>query len=74
MGTLIGLSVMLPLAGLLGLWLFDQWRARQKRFVPTAAVLVTCDICLHRFFCDKDERLVRCPRCGSLVRQAGDGV
>ena len=71
--TLFGLAVMLPLAGLLVIWLYDEWRARKVRFVPTAAVMITCEICLFRFLCDKDARLARCPQCGSLTKARRSG-
>jgi hypothetical protein len=63
---LIGLAVLLPLGGVLALWLYDERRFRRIRFVPTTDVLVTCEICLHQFTCSKDAQLPKCPQCGSL--------
>jgi len=65
--TILGVYAMLPLAGLLGLWLYDEWRLRRAPFVPTSEIMVTCDICLYQFFCEKDEKIVKCPQCGSLL-------
>jgi hypothetical protein len=64
--TLLGLYAMVPLAGILALWLYDEWRTRQAHFIPTRNVMITCDICLHQHFCDKDAVIVKCPQCGSL--------
>jgi len=66
LSMLIALAVLVPLGGLLALWLYDEWRARRVRFVPTTDVMVTCEICLHQFLCRKDEALPKCPQCGSL--------
>ncbi len=66
---LIGIYAMWPLAGILGLWLYDEWKFRRTPFVPSRKETVTCEICLHQFFCDKDTIIVRCPQCGSLNKR-----
>lgn len=66
--TFVGVCVMLPLATLLGVWLYDEYWFHRRRFVPTTRVMARCDICLHQFLCDKDVRLSRCPQCGNLIR------
>ena len=66
LSTLIGLYVMIPLACLLGFWLYDQWRQRLVSFVITRRIMISCEICLHKFYCDRDASLAECPQCGSL--------
>jgi len=65
-GTLIGIFTMIPLAGILGLWLFDEWKFWKTPFVPTKDISITCEICFHKFFCSKDEVIAECPQCKSL--------
>ncbi len=67
--TLLALYVILPLACLMGLWLFEEWRVRRRHFVPTTHVRIVCEICLHQFMADKDEPLPKCPQCGSRNRR-----
>ncbi len=64
--TLISIYVTIPLAGLLCIWLYDEWSFRRSRIVPTTREMVTCETCLHQFFAREDERMPRCPQCGSL--------
>jgi len=69
LGTLIGLLAVWPMAVILGLWLFDEWKLHKTPFVPTKKEIVVCEICLHKFFCDKDEKIVKCPQCKSLNKR-----
>jgi len=67
--TLICVYVTLPLAGLLCLWLYDEWTFRRSRKVATTQEMITCEICLHQFFAREGEILPRCPQCGSLNKR-----
>ena len=69
LGTLIGLLAVWPMAVILGLWLFDEWRLRKTPFVASKKELVVCEICLYKFFCDKDSIINKCPQCGSLNKR-----
>jgi len=69
LGTLIGLLAMWPMAVILGLWLFDKWRLHKTPFVPSKKELVVCEICLYKFFCNKDIIINKCPQCGSLNKR-----
>jgi uncharacterized paraquat-inducible protein A len=66
---LIAVYVMVPLACLTLVWLYDAWRVKRRHFVPTTHVRIVCEICLHQFMADKDERLPKCPQCGSRNRR-----
>ncbi len=68
-GTLIGLLAIWPMAAILALWLFDEFRLRKRPFVPSKKEMVVCEICLHKFFCDKDSIINKCPQCGSLNKR-----
>ena len=68
-GTLIGIFTMVPLACILGLWLFDEWKFWQTPFVPTQDVSITCEICSYKFICSKDDFIVECPQCKSLNKR-----
>lgn len=67
--TLIGLLAVWPMAVILGLWLFDEWQLYKTPFVPTKKEIVICEICLHKFFCEKDSKINKCPQCGSLNKR-----
>jgi len=67
--TLIGLLAGWPMAVILGLWLFDEWKLHKAPFVPTKKEIVVCEICLHKFFCDKDAEIIKCPQCNSLNKR-----
>ncbi len=67
-GTFLFLYVMVPLAILLGLWLYDRHGAQQETFMIAHRKMVTCDICLHKFYCDRDDVVAPCPQCGSLCK------
>ena len=68
-GTLIGLLAIWPMAVILAFWLFDEFRLRKRPFVPSKKEMVVCEICLHKFFCDKDSIINKCPQCGSLNKR-----
>ena len=67
--TLIGLTAIWPLAAILALWLYDEWQLHKTPFIPTKKELIVCEICMHKYFCDKDSIISKCPQCNSLNEQ-----
>ena len=57
---------MLFLVGILAAWIVFEYRSRNKRYEPPERNVVRCPICAHLYVADRDEPVVKCPRCGSL--------
>jgi len=57
---------MLFLLGILTTWIFLELRSKSKKYEPPQRKVVRCTICAHLYIADKDEAMMKCPRCGNL--------
>ncbi len=48
------------------LWLFQGYRKRGVKFRADHEYIWRCEICAHTYLHSKDERVSKCPQCGSL--------
>jgi uncharacterized paraquat-inducible protein A len=65
----VALAVVL-LAILLFLSLYDSWRARSHGWTMAEEILGECAKCHLMFLVSRYERVVRCPRCSTVVQTA----
>jgi uncharacterized paraquat-inducible protein A len=65
MTTAAMLYLSITMAILLGLWLFQHYKSRQKKIVIIEEELLVCEYCHFAYMEDRSKGVTQCPQCQS---------
>ncbi len=65
--TFFFIMILVPIMIIFFSWLYVEYKHKTLKTKPESQVISRCEICQFPFMHDKDEEIVKCPRCGSYV-------